>query len=170
MTTKQKLMIPVAGLAVAGGVALATQHAYAASPTTVPPIVQKLADTFHLNVNDVQAVFKQSLQDRLAKMETSYETRLTQLVTDGKITSTQKDLILSKHKELDANRSTFMASLKTMTADQRKAALQQQQTDLKTWATTNNIDVKYLMGGFGMGMRERGHWGGMKKPSPTATP
>jgi hypothetical protein len=59
-------------------------------------------------------------------MQTKYEERLTQDVTDGKITSEQKELILAKHKELEG-------------------------ATLEAWAKENGINSSYLMGGFGGG-------------------
>jgi len=111
-------------------------------------LVQKLADKFGLNKDDVQAVFDEAHASREAEMETKYEERLTQLVSDGKITEDQKTLILAKHKDLEANRKAEMDSFKSMTADERKTAMDAKRTELENWAKENNIDVHYLMGMF----------------------
>jgi pyruvate/2-oxoglutarate dehydrogenase complex dihydrolipoamide dehydrogenase (E3) component len=78
--------------------------------------------------------------------------QLQAIVNKGKITEQQKQLILTKHKELTSQMETNIQSLKDKTPAERKAALQKQKTDIETWAKQNNIDVKYLFGGFGMKM------------------
>ncbi len=129
-------------------------------------LVQKIADKFGLNKDEVQAVFDQDRQARFAEMEKNrvahqaeMEAKLTaqldQDVKDGKITPAQKDLIIAKRKEFEAARQTEMQSLQGKTGDDLKAAIeakkiqmQTQRTDLENWAKQNNIDIKYFTGGF----------------------
>ncbi len=119
-------------------------------------LVQKIAERFGLQQADVQAVFDQERQDRQAEMETKYETQLSQYVTDGKITEAQKQLILAKHKELQAQREARKDDFQTMTQDERRAAKETERQELQTWAKENSIDLRYLMFGHGMrGHRER---------------
>ncbi len=63
--------------------------------------------------------------------------RLQALVDKGTITADQKNKIEAKQAELKTKREA-------------------ERTALETWAKDNGIDLKYLMGGFGMG---RGHGG-----------
>ncbi len=152
---KNKLILTIATLVLGAAAVFGITHVYAQSPApTIPSIIQKLADRFGLNVSDVKAVFDADKQERKAAMQTKFETQLTQDVTDGKITAAQKQLILDKRKELEANRQTNFANLQNLTPDQRKAAFTARRQDLEAWAKQNNIDLKYLRGGFGM----RGHW------------
>lgn len=136
-------------------IGLLTAHsAFAATTSTdQTPIslAQKIADKFGLNKADVQAVFDQERQDRQAQHEKNYEARLTQDVTDGKLTDAQKQLILNKHKELEANMVNELQNIKSLTAEERKAARQKRMADLQNWAKENGVDVKYLrmMGGRG---------------------
>jgi len=120
-------------------------------------LVQKIADKFNLNKDEVQAIFdedkairetemKAEREARRAEMQTKYEERLTQDVTYGKITEEQRKLILAKHKEMEANRETKMEG---------------NRTELEAWAKENGIDSSYLMGGFGG--RGRGGMGGFGK-------
>ncbi len=84
---------------------------------------------------------------RKAEMQTSYEAKLTQAVTDGKITAEQKTKLIEKQKEV----STKM--------DELKAQMETLQSDTQKWATENGIDSSYLpMGGMG-GPGGRGHGG-----------
>ena len=145
-------------MVIAGAAAFGTVHVLAKTPPgQYPSIVQALASKFGLNPSDVQAVFTQNRQNHMSQMETRYEQMLTQAVTDGKITSAQQQLILAKHKELQSARQTTMQQWKTMTPDQRKAAMQTQKQAIADWAKQNGIDPKYLSGGFG-GFGMRAHW------------
>ena len=64
------------------------------------------------------------------------------------------------------------ANFKNLTEQQKKQQIQDEQAEIKVWASTNNIDPKYVgigSRGFGrMGMDEKfGKW---YKPTPTPTP
>jgi len=119
-------------------------------------LVQKIAEKFNLKTADVQAVFDQNRQEHHEQMETRYLEQLDQYVKDGKITEAQKQLIITKHKEIVNQMQTTIATLQDKTPEERRAAFQQQRTDLESWATKNGIDSQYIFGGFGMkhgGMR-----------------
>ncbi len=165
---KKTLVITALTLTVIGTGALAATKTFAQTTTTTNPmstLVQKIADKFGLSKTDVQAVFDQDRTDREVEMETKYEQQLAQYVSDGKITEAQKQLILAKHKELEASRQTERQSFEGMTDEQRQTAMEAnrskmeaERTALEQWATQNGIDVSYLMGlgkhggrGFGMG-------------------
>jgi hypothetical protein len=137
---KNKIIFPILvifallGAAVVGITSVKAQEVGSQSTT----IVQLIANKFSLNQADVQAVFDQHRSDQRAQNLVRYTQMLDQAVTDGKLTTAQKQLILTKHQELQTNRQT-------------------ERTALETWAKANNIDPKYLFGGFGQGR------GGMMK-------
>ncbi|MBI5044426.1 MAG: hypothetical protein HZC02_00690 [Candidatus Levybacteria bacterium] len=119
-----------------------------ADDTAIDPVsslVQKLADRFGLNKSDVKAVFDEHKKEMVDKMQDKNEERLSQLVTEGKITVEQKTLILNKMKELQDRREASKDSFKDLSADERKAKMQEQKTALENWAKENGIDLKYLM-------------------------
>jgi hypothetical protein len=148
---------------------LGTTYAYAqGAPGDSSNLVQEIANKFGLKQSDVQAVFDQDRADQKAQRQQQYEARLTQLVTDGKITADQKSLILAKHKELEENRQSTMEKMKTMSQSERKAAMDADKTALEAWAKQNNIDVKYVMG-FGKGGGRGGHGPQGSAPQPTGT-
>lgn len=150
---KKSIIVGAAVLTMTGAGFFGVSQAQAA--TTVPnreTLIQRIADAFHLNKDDVQKVFDQFHTDRVAAHDQKYTDRLDQAVKDGKLTSAQEQLILDKRKELQNKVQDY----KTMTQEQRKTAKQQERQDLKTWAHQNNIDLKYLLPGFGM--MGRGHW------------
>lgn len=116
-------------------------------------LVQKIADKFHINTSDVQAVFDQERSERQAEMQVKFEERLTQLVKDGKITNAQKQLIIAKHKELQATRQANGSAWQNMSSEERRVQMQAEKQALDDWAKQNGIDHSYLFGGMGM----RGH-------------
>jgi hypothetical protein len=164
----KKIIITALAIATLGAGILTSSKVFAqTTPSGNNPmstLIQKIATKFGLNTSDVQAVFDQDRTDQEAQQETDYEARLTQAVTDGKITEAQKQLILTKHKELEASRQNQMQNMQGKTDTERKAAMESERTALETWAKENNIDMSYLMGGRGMG-----HRGGPKGMGPPST-
>jgi len=154
MDLKKKLILPAVmvmalGLALAGGAYV--KAADAADGGTHKTIIQRLAEKFNLKEADVQSVFDAERTDRQAEMKAQTETRLAQLVTDGKITEAQKQLITAKRQEMEAGRPAEPARDSALTPAQRKTEMETRKTELETWAKDNGIDVQYLysLGGFG---------------------
>lgn len=149
---KKQLAVVLSLMMLMGGaVIFDSVKAYAEdSSNQYPPIVQKIADKFGLNLNEVKAVFDQERQDRQVQMESKFEDRLNQAVTDGKLTEDQKKLILTKHQEIQANRDQEKSDEQNLTPEKRKNQMENRRQELKTWASQNGIDVQYLMGGFGI--------------------
>src|SRR3989338_237342 len=96
-TRRTLLAVGVAGMLGFGA------YAYAASDSGLhQPMVQKIAERFGLNQDDVQKVFDEEHQARKAEMETKFNERLSQLVADGKLTEEQKQAIIAKRAELES--------------------------------------------------------------------
>lgn len=157
--TKKTLLTVIAVSILSGGVVAATT-AYAQTNSQqddpMNSLVQKIADKFHLNKADVQAVFDQNRKDMEAKHKQRYESYLDQLVKDGKITSQQKQLLLDKHKQLVSQMESKKDKFKNMTPAERKTQMDALRQDIENWAKQNGIDAKYLMP---MGPGMRGHGG-----------
>lgn len=172
MNLKKKFILPVVmvmalGLALAGGAYVKAQAATTSDGGTSKTIIQRLVERFNLNTADVQAVFDSAKADRQAEMKAKEEAQLTQLVTDGKITEAQKQLIIAKRSEMEANRPTEPVKDSALTPAQRKTEMEKQRTELETWAKDNGIDVQYLFGRFGhMG---HGHGFGRMMGEPPAS-
>jgi Skp family chaperone for outer membrane proteins len=168
----KKTMITVAAVSVLSGGLVAATNAFAQTPANgqngIPSLVQEIANKFHLNTGDVQSVFTQHRQEIMTQRETNYENYLQNLVDTGKITDTQKQLILTKHKELVSQMQSNLKNFKNMTPAERKAQMQSTMQDLQTWAKQNNIPLQYLRP-FGPGMGRFGKYG-WHKPMPTPTP
>jgi hypothetical protein len=157
----KKVILPAAALAIAGAAAFGMSQASADTSGTGAhaSLVQKLADTFHVDKSKVQAVFDQDRSEHQAEAETRYEARLTQAVTDGQLTAAQKDAVVAEHNKL---KPEMDAALK-LTGTDRRAALDKIHTEATDWAKDNNVDAKWLMGP--RPMRGMGHMGpGMMHP------
>lgn len=146
--------IGVAGLG--AGVA----HAATSSTTTktdpMSGLVDAIATKFNLNKSDVQQV----VDDQKSKMDVQREQKIkddvAKLVTDGKITQAQADLINAKRAELEKQREADKTSFDSMSEADRKTAMDKRKTDLESWAKQNNIDTQYLRYVMGVG---HGHGG-----------
>jgi polyhydroxyalkanoate synthesis regulator phasin len=133
-------------------------------------LVAMIAQKFNLDQTQVQSVFddfrnqqRQNMQEKMTEREQS---RLDQLVKDGKITSDQEKAIL---EELAALRSKYNPdNFQDLTPEQCQQQFQAEQDELKTWAQSQGIDPTILMPPFGREKRGFGrfHW----QPSVTPTP
>lgn len=157
---RNTFLLAAASVVVLGGTMLGAGNVYAQGsgwgdgPNS--SMAQKLADKFGLNKDEVQAVFDQTHSQMQAERESRQKARLSQLVTDGKITEAQKQLIIAKHEEMEATRETHRASMKDATPEQRKATMEAHRASMESWAKENGIDLQNLMMGEGKGMRGRG--------------
>jgi hypothetical protein len=107
-------------------------------------LIQKIAQKFSLKEADVKAVFDEEKTARDAEHQKSFEEKLTQAVTDGKLTTEQKDKIIAKQKELQAKREANRDAMKDKTEDERHAAIDAERTELEQWAKDNNVPIEYL--------------------------
>jgi len=124
-------------------------------------------------VNDYKAQVKATITPRPTltpdQIQAQEKARLDKLVTAGKITAAQETAIIA---ELAALNTKY--NLSSLTGTQRKTQMQAMQAELKTWATSNNINLANLMP-FGMGgprggMGGKGGFRGQWGPKPTVTP
>jgi len=160
MNTKNKILLTAAALTISGGTWLSSTQAFAQTPVAdnnhMSSMVQTIADKFGLNKDEVQAVFDQSREEMEGQRQVAYESRLTQLVSDGKITEAQKQLIMAKKTELRMNRQNNFATFQDKTQEERRAAMATERAALVTWAEENGIDATYLMLGQGWGPGKQG--------------
>lgn len=151
---KHTFFITALSVGVIGAGLLTTSTIFAQNASTQhSSLVEKIASTFGLNTSDVQAVFDQERTERRKEMQKKYEEQLTQYVSEGKITEQQKQLILDKHQEMQAQHQAKRESLQNMTDSERKAAIaanranrEEQKTELEQWANQNGIDMQYILG------------------------
>ena len=83
-----------------------------------PPIIQKLAERFNLNTDEVQQFFQENREEKHQEMQTRFEERLNQAVQDGQITEEQKQAILDKKAQMQAQRETHRKEMKLWAEEQ----------------------------------------------------
>ena len=142
---KKKLIFPVIAVAILS-LGIIDVGLASAKDTNKPQstLVQKIAEKFNLNQNEVQQVFDEVKNEHLAERKAVEENRLNQLVADGKITKDQKELIIKKHEELRADRESNRDSLKDLSKAQRQKEMDAKKSELEALANDNNIDISYL--------------------------
>lgn len=150
----KKLLVMLGAVTIVGTSVLGTNQVFAQESTTLNPVsslVQKIADKFGLNKDDVQAVFTEHKSEVKAKHSARQEDRLSKLFSEGKITEAQKTLIINKQKELAEKRAANKGSLKDLSREEIRSKMEAERAGIEKWATDNGIDIKYLMGPFGRG-------------------
>jgi hypothetical protein len=165
MNIKKPLLIAgavtsIAAAGVAGNALVSAQTSSSGNDS----LASKIAQKFNLKTEDVQAVFDEDKAAKQADHQALVEKDLTQAVTDGKLTSDQKDKILAKQKELQAARDAERTAMAGKTEAERhavmeakKAEMDAKRAELQKWATDNGIPTEYLR--YVMGHGGRGHGG-----------
>ena len=178
MMISKKYLIPIAAVAVVTAGAYGVSQVSAASTTPGQSLSQRIASAFGLDQSKVQSVIDQYRTDRQAQAETNYEQMLSQAVTDGKLTSAQKDAVLAEHNKLKSE----LDAAQDKTGTDRRTALQQIRTEAETWAKQNNLSAHWLLGarpmrgmGPGMGMHRADgdaddNGAAVPSPAPTSAP
>lgn len=103
----------------------------------------RIATRFSLNQTDVQTTIDQYRSEHKKDWTAKRTAWLQQAVTDGKITQAQSDYITNAWTEIDA----LVAQTKTSDRDANRETwkqVKQKVEDLKTWATSQGIDSKYV--------------------------
>lgn len=143
-------------IAILGAIAFSAVPVSAQDPV-YSNLVTTIAQRFNLKESDVASVVSEVRSQHLASLRTKWEQRLTQAVTDGKITDVQRKAIIAKYDEVQAK----MSGLTNLSDTDRKAKMNEIHDDLLKWAADNNINIKQFGAlGFGHGLK-LGHMKGM---------
>lgn len=169
----KKIILTGLAAAIVGTATLGTSqivHAQTTGNNPMSQLTQMIAQKFNLNQSQVQAVVDQFQKQRKTQIQQKIQqrenTRLDQLVSQGKITGQQKQAILDEQAKLKSEYNP--QSFKGITAAQRRQQIQKEQAEIQAWAKTQGISASYLRTGF-MGSFHHGSW--MKRlPSTTPTP
>ena len=155
---KKKIILPVIMATVIGVSILSATpaHAQTNDGSPFPSLIQKIVEKFGLEQADVEAVFQEHRNQMHAQMQQRMETRLNESVTNGTITEEQKQLVLKKHEEMQAEREKNRDTWQNMTQEERKAEHEKRQAEMKSWAEKNGINLDLFFGfkggrGFGHG-------------------
>jgi len=166
---KKQLLLPGFALLLLGVVTFGATSVSAQDQTSdhYSSLITKIAQKFNLKEADVKSVFDEDKQAMQTKMKQKLSDNLSQLVTQGKITEVQKNAIIAKMAELQKKHEADRQSQKSMTPEQRKAAMDKERSNLEAWAKEQGIDLS-LIKGFGRGMGHGfGHGMGMKMMGQT---
>lgn len=131
---KAKLVIiSIAATALLGSVALLEARAVSADDISPPMnIIERLAEKFNLDQEEVESVFDEDRQER-------EEHRLGQLLSEGEITQEQVDLIHEKtaelHDEMEEIRDTYDDP------EERHDAMEELHEEMNTWTEENDLPV-----------------------------
>ena len=140
MTINKKLVV---GALIAGTIGLGGVASVSAATTTTDasysPIVEKIANKFNLNKDEVKKVFDEQHKEREAERQKTLEDKLTQAVKDGKITEDQKTKLLTKLEELHKTREANRQNVKEAKQNMRQT-MQKERTELEQWAKDNGIN------------------------------
>lgn len=146
MTKKSIAVITAATIIGVGTIGVTSTFAQGKTNTNpMDTLVQKIATKFHLKQSDVQAVFDEVRTERQVSMQKANDDRQSQLVKDRKITNAQKQLILQKQKEMQAEREKNEGGRRNLTPDEKRSQMDARRTELEKWAKQNNINIQYIM-------------------------
>lgn len=154
--------------ALTGGSMVSAQSSDTANAGMDPmsSLVGKIASKFNLNKAEVQAVFDEQKTTMEAERETERAEKLQALVDAGTITAAQKKAIEAKMTAMRAERESDKDSFKDLTDEQRKTKMEENKSDLETWAKEQGIDLTKLDGILMGGGHGRGGPGGPEKLLP----
>lgn len=153
------------------GVQIASAATDTSSTNPMSGLVDAVATKFNLNKSDVQAVFDEQRSQMEADHEADIKEQVAQLVSDGKLTQEQADKINAKRAELKAERDANRDADHNLTADQRKAKMDERKASIDAWFKEAGIDTQYhylLMGGHGRGGHGGPGFGDMKDQTSTS--
>jgi len=154
----KKMIIPallLSAVVLAGAVGVKTVSAVQ-DEGTYPAIIQKLAERFNLNTDEVKQVFDEERQQQQQRMRASFEERVDQAVVEGTITEEQKEAILQKQAELQNQHEALM----DFAPEERRAVMQKNRQELESWAQENGIDLSLFLGNGPRGIKGFGKMGG----------
>ncbi|HEX9008012.1 MAG TPA: hypothetical protein VF837_02010 [Patescibacteria group bacterium] len=148
---RKRFILPVVLTTVLGGAVIGTNKIQAYNANPFADLAQMISQKFGVDQTKVQAVLDQykaeEQQKRQAEMETKMETRLSQLVTEGKITAGQKQAIIDEHNLIQTKYG--LLNMQGKTPAERKTLMEQRKADIEAWAKAQGIVVQYLGFGFG---------------------
>lgn len=157
----KKLILPVAVLLIAGAAFYGTAAYAQGDQNGRGEMVQDLAEKLGIDESKVQTAFDTIRAEHQQEMQAKFTERLNQAVADGKLTQDQKNMILQKHEEMQAQRETEREQVQTMTQEERRAFMSERRDEMQQWGEANGIDMQYMMNQ--EGSRGPGRHGGMHK-------
>ncbi len=114
-------------------------------------IMERLAERFNLNLDDVKTFFTEMKhkrhENKQEKRGEKIEDKLNTAIENGELTAAQVELLKAKKAELKTNHATLKETLKDMEPEERSEYLDAHKARIQTWAQENGIDAKWLKHG-----------------------
>jgi molecular chaperone DnaK (HSP70) len=151
---KKTMLLTVALVAISAMALTGAKVAKADEENNYPPIVQRLVEKFKLDENEVRSVFDQDREEHRTQMQARFSENLDQAVSEGKISAEQKEAILKKHEEMQAENE----SLRDLAPEERREKMQEKRSELENWAQENGLEVSDFFG-LGLGRGQGGRMG-----------
>lgn len=149
----KKIILPVFATVIGAGMLLNTNQV-SAQNFDKDTMIQRLAQKLGLEESKVQNAMDQLRSERQSEMQKNLEAKLTTAVKDGKITESQKQAILAKHREMQEKHLKMRDEFREMTPEQRREAKEKMREEMENWAKQNGLDLKEFLGVMGRhGMR-----------------
>ena len=149
----KRIKLAVATAAIIGGTVITTGLVSADDSSDSNGIfgnlAQRISERFDLDQNEVESFFAEMHQERHQEREDRFEARLDELVSTGEITEEQKQAILNKHEEFQAQHQEMREALKDLTPVERRETMETHHEEMKAWAEENGIDLEVVLGSMG---------------------
>ncbi len=157
---KRKMIIPALVLGVATVVGVSSfSNVSANEESQYSPIVQRIAEKFSLNQDDVEQVFEDGREEHRAEMKKNREERLSELVSEGKLTEDQKNALIAKQEENRVKSEERRNEFQNLSREERQAKMKESRetnkAEMEKFAEEQGIDLKELHSEMGEGFGER---------------
>lgn len=136
---KKRLIIPT--IVITGALAVGTIGAFPVNAHgngfKQGSLAQKISQRFNVSQDKVEEVLDEMRAEREAMRLMRFEERLDGYVSEGKLTSAQKDLLMDKREEMMAKKD----ELANLSFDERRAKMEEYRKSIDAWLTQNGITV-----------------------------
>lgn len=158
---KSKMIVPALVLGVATIVGVSSFSSVSANEgEQYPPIVQKIAEKFNLNQDEVNQVFEENRKEKREEMRSKKEEHLNKLVNEGKLTEDQKNALITKMDEMHEKKESRREELKNLSQEERKEKMKEyhkaDREEMKQFFEEQGIDPKEIFPKRGNGMKQGG--------------
>ena len=137
--------VAAVGILIAGAVSVQAEN-----DSNYPPIIQKLAERFNLNADEVREVIDENRQERNQWTQAKFEEKLDILIANGQFNEGQKEAVMIKMNEMREKKEEF----KNLPPEERCTKMEEMKEEMKIWSEENDIKFGILNGfnkGFGKG-------------------
>lgn len=124
--------------------ALGVQAVFAQEDPMYRPLVQRIADEFGLDEDQVEQVIEELREERQAEMHARWLELLDQAVKNGKVTEAQRQALLAKHAAVFEQ----MQAIRLLPFTERHSEMDRVREEFNAWAEENDIDLQAVGLGF----------------------